>query len=429
MTLVAGCSPRIVQVTLHAPTVAPWSVQAPHMYSMQVRLLDGEQQVRDNVTQSCGFRSTRWDADHGFFLNGKHTQFRGFSHHNSFAGFGVAIPDRINLFRVQASKALGGSMWRMSHNPYTPALYELLSSAGVLSWDENRDYGLEYVQEMHDMVKRDRNSPSVVVWSFCNEYECGQITNLTGLAFRAAAKALDPQRPTADNSNGAGTGGLDVQGFSHAGSDQFETFHQQNPGIPTVLSECCSCSTQRYMREEASACMEQQNSPGLLPFVTGSLGVWTLMDYYGEPGSWPSVSSSYGNFDLAGFPKPHAYWYAVNWLGLVSVTDYARPALPPYPVTRILDLPELVQGQVAGITSAAAAEVFVNGRSLGRQISPQAAGQTGALLWTVGAGNCSFPINLSGVQCHDLHAAKTAGNPEQCQDACCQQEVCRIWVG
>ena len=82
-----------------------------------------------------------------------------------------------------------------------------------------------------------------------------------------------------------------------------------------VLSECCSCGSQREDRAMGGSCAGNENSPGLLPYVTGSLGVWTLMDYFGEPQgqplhAWPHVSCDFGQFDIAGHPKPHAYWYA-----------------------------------------------------------------------------------------------------------------------
>ena len=101
----------------------------------------------------------------GFSLNGDVFKLRGFSHHNSIGGLGVAIPERINLFRVQAARALGSNIWRMSHNPYSPHLYDLLDIVGLTCWDENRDYGAKYnggayARQMHDMVKRDRNHPS-----------------------------------------------------------------------------------------------------------------------------------------------------------------------------------------------------------------------------------------------------------------------------
>ena len=87
-----------------------------------------------------------------------------------------------------------------------------------------------------------------------------------------------------------------------------------------------------------------QNSPGLLPYVTGSLGVWTLMDYFGEPQgqplhAWPHVSCDFGQFDIAGHPKPHAYWYSANWLQRFGADEPGRPALPFKTVARILDLP------------------------------------------------------------------------------------------
>ena len=105
----------------------------------------------------------------------------------------------------QASRALGSNMWRMSHNPYDSALYDLLDATGQMCWDENRDYGAKYgsgayVVAMHDMVKRDRNHPSVIMWSFCNEAECSQYdSDFSGEAFRAAAKVRVRALPSASD--------------------------------------------------------------------------------------------------------------------------------------------------------------------------------------------------------------------------------------
>lgn len=115
-------------------------------------------------------------------------------------------------------------------------------------WDENRDYGQEYTNEMHEMVKRDRNHPSVVIWSYCNEFECEQLgsANATAHTFRAATLALDTTRPLSANNNGADTQfGVDVQGFSHKNNASCTSFNSDHPTVPVVLSECCSCDSQR----------------------------------------------------------------------------------------------------------------------------------------------------------------------------------------
>ena len=151
----------------------------------------------------------------------------------------------------------------------------------------DRDYGAKYGSgvyaiAMHDMVKRDRNHASVIMWSFCNEAECEQYdSDYSGEIFRAAAKGVDPTRPV--TANGAPsqtpTRQLDIQGGSHWGNSTFEKFHKsENSTMAEVLSECCSCTTQRVDRDLGEGCIGQQNSPGTLPYVMGSLGVWTLMD-------------------------------------------------------------------------------------------------------------------------------------------------------
>jgi hypothetical protein len=133
--------------------------------------------------------------------------------------------------------------------------------------------------------------------SFCNELECSQSdSDYSGLAFRAAAKGVDPTRPV--TANGAlsqtPTAQLDIQGGSHWGNSSFAKSHANNSTMAQVLSECCSCTSQRTDREMDASCIGGQNSPGLIPWVTGSLGVWTLMDYFGEPAgqplnAWPHV--------------------------------------------------------------------------------------------------------------------------------------------
>ncbi|XP_065198692.1 beta-galactosidase BoGH2A-like [Sycon ciliatum] len=418
-------TPQIVSMTLSVTKVTPWSIQQPSLYTVRAELVNSsDESVVDSRNLTVGFRQTSWSGASGFALNGKALKFRGFSHHNSFTGVGTAIPDRVHLFRAQASRAVGGSFWRMSHNPYLPVLYEFLDAVGILVWDENRDYGMKYVGEMHDMVKSHRNHPSIVVWSFCNEVECQQVTNQTGLSFRAIAKSLDPQRPTAAN---GGTDGIDIQGMSHGHNESFIGFHEKNPEVPTVLSECCSCQTQRLSRDATTTCMHDQNSPGLLPYVAGSLGVWTLFDYYGESFGWPRVSCSFGNFDLAGFPKPHAYWYVLNWLAMIPMDDPGRPLYPAVDMTRILELPSQIGNTVAVFSSGASVEVFVDGKSTGHQENTNTGEAMIFNMTTSTPATCNYTHNLTGVQCIGLNHSK-ANSASDCEAACCAaKETCTVW--
>ena len=259
--------------------------------------------VLDEVNATCGFRTTSWKSK--FWLNGNETQLRGFSHHDTFAGVGAAIPARIFLFHAQQNRALGGNFWRMSHNPYDDVIYSMLDALGVMVWDEARDFYDTHldVDTFRSLVKHHRNHPSIVVYGLCNEVECfpdetddanGQ--NATVVAFKGLVQKLDPQRPISFNSVSETYNDLDVAGISHANENKFTELHQQQPSLPLVLSECCSCSSERgelsSRYRSSSSCMDEQNAPGWMSFVTGSIGVWTLSDYYGEQGSWPHTCAS-----------------------------------------------------------------------------------------------------------------------------------------
>jgi hypothetical protein len=168
----------------------------------------------------------------------------------------------------------------------------------------------------------------------------------------AAAKAVDPSRPTTANSNTQDGlfAVIDVQGLSHRSVAQFAAQHAQNPSQPLVSSECCSCTSQRLPRlPVADDCIAHENAPLDVPYVAGSLGVWTLFDYFGEPpGPWPYVSSSFGQLDLAGMPKPHAFWYAAGWREGVAAGDPSRVPLPPAPVARVTSLLDQLHYSPAG---------------------------------------------------------------------------------
>ena len=151
-------------------------------------------------------------------------------------------------------RAVGANAWRMSHNPPSPVMLDILDNIGVVArvWDENRNFGPnpEWVQAQRDMVRRDHNHPSIMVWSLCNKHGCGTGDNGdTAENFTAVSKEGDPFRPVTGNQFPNQAGGplsqiVDVQRFSHQEGSQFDGFHQKYPNKPIIGLECCSCSTQ-----------------------------------------------------------------------------------------------------------------------------------------------------------------------------------------
>ena len=326
---------QMAKTTFSISNAELWSTPRPYLYTLQTTVMSGSN-ILDSINTTVGIRLPKWDADAGFFLNNVPYKWRGFCDHNDFTGVGVAVPDRVNLFRAQVLKAVGGNSWRMSHNPPIPVLLDILDRLGVVVWDENRNFGNNsvWLLNQRDMVRRDRNHPSVMVWSFCNEGGCmemdGPAPGEVGEMFKKVSKEQDPYRPVSANMNGklgdSLSPVLDVQGFSHRNGTVFDDFHKNFLKIPTIGSECCSCITNRgedmTNKSRPSVgnfngnCDSSQNSVELgRQFVVGTL-VWTLFDYYGEPccNGWPMVSSSFGSVDLAGFPKASAFWYKAWFL-------------------------------------------------------------------------------------------------------------------
>ena len=333
-------------LTLHSPQL--WSSANPNVYSVSAQVYRGAcgaGSTSDTASVSHGFRSLRYDANEGFFLNEEHFKVRGFCDHNTFAVVGMAVPDRINLFRAQASRAIGGNGRRTSHNPPASSMLRIYDRVGIVVMDENRLFAnvSKYVANMAALVKRDRNHPSVVIWSFCNEVGCEGTREAGGPRFQQIAYEYDGSRPTLGNMftfNDLLSHTIDVQGFSHQSRAKLTACHAKLPDKPIYMSECCSCNTFRDQDEGCETthdnphtkcdqisfnarCAEQlTNASDGVAWTAGTM-IWTLFDYYGEPpvGGY-QVSSSYGQYDLAGLPKASAFWYRAQWL--LAISD-ARP--------------------------------------------------------------------------------------------------------
>src|SRR3984893_2659668 len=147
-----------------------WSPETPNMYSALVTVESGGK-ARDAERISFGVRDIKWDADKGFFLNGKSVKIKGTCNHHDHAGVGAALPDRLQWYRVGILKDMGGNSVRTSHNMPTPEWVEACDHLGMMMMCETRlmSSNSEGLEQLELMVKRYRNSPSIILWSMGNE--------------------------------------------------------------------------------------------------------------------------------------------------------------------------------------------------------------------------------------------------------------------
>lgn len=361
----------------------------PALYTLEVTLAVNNVVV-DTRTVRFGVRDTHFDGANGFFLNGVHTKILGMCNHQDFAGVGVAIPDHLQYYRVLKQQEMGANGWRTAHNAPNPAVLDAADELGFLVWDENHRNGQD--TEMEILVRRDRNHPSVIIWSLCNEVLCDtKDTRGDALRLKALIQRLDPlgNRPVSANYNNfiGTTTPLDLQGFDYS-TGNYDRWHAQAPNIPSISSETSSAVSDRdeyvsnatsgYVRgyddvypswgqsaQQAWGGIGIASNQGILtrPFISGGW-VWTGFDYKGEPTPyrWPNINSHFGIIDMAGFPKDRFYWYQA-WF-----TERNPPVLHLFPHWNwdaSFNLPIWV------FSNADEVELFVNGVSAGRKAMTQ----------------------------------------------------------
>jgi beta-galactosidase len=359
-----------------------WSPDAPHLYRLMVNLGSV-----DAVDVTFGIRTIRFDAGKGFFLNGKPLKIKGMCNHQDHAGVGAALPDALQDFRIRKLKEMGTNAYRTSHNPPTPELLDACDRLGMLVMDETRmmDASEEGLTQLERLIRRDRNHPSVFMWSIGNE-EPEQNTERggrIGASMIRLVKKLDPTRPVTEANNGAagwnrgvGVGPLlDVFGFNYTlgGTD---SFHEKFPKQPTIGSEWASTVSTRGIYENdpvngyvsaydrnfppwASTAETWWKHADERAWISGGF-VWTGFDYRGEPTpyQWPCINSHFGILDMCGFPKDIFYYYKAWW-----TTDSVLHLFPHWNWAG----KENQEIEVWCFTNCADVELFVNGVSAGWQ--------------------------------------------------------------
>ncbi len=409
-----------------------WDLASPSRYVARVSVkVDGK--TVDVVDQVFGFRTLEFTARDGFKLNGRRVEMYGTCNHHDLGALGAAFNTRAMERQLEILKEMGNNAFRTSHNPPAPELVELCDRMGIVMmveafdcWkggktanDYSRLFDEWHAKDLQTMVRRDRNNPSVIIWSIGNEIREQNGPDMAKM-LRDIVNAEDPTRPVIAGCNNAGAGfngfqhAVDIFGLNyHTGSFSKFLAHPGNEKRPMISSESSSCVSSRgeyffpVKRGNDSRVNFQVSSydvdaPGWAcppdeefaaldknPAVMGEF-VWTGFDYIGEPTPYnndvsnllnfsdpakkeamkkelealgklkvPSASSYFGILDLCGFKKDRFYSYQARW----------RPELPMAHIFPHWNWPERV-GQVTPVhvyTSGDEAELFLNGTSLGRK--------------------------------------------------------------
>jgi beta-galactosidase len=420
------------QLTVKKPRL--WSIEKPQRYVLLTTVEQDGKPV-DNYQTPFGIRTIDFTADNGFLLNGQRVPLNGVCDHHDLGALGAALNTRALARQIEILKDMGCNAIRTSHNPPAPELLDLCDSMGMVVMDESfdcwkrakkkNDYHLLW-DDWHEKdwraeLRRDRNHPSIVLWSIGNEIP--EQTSPSGAAIAAELTGIaheeDPTRPTtaacnqiASGYNGYGSN-LDVFGYNYKPTE-YGKFRAANPNKALFGSETSSCVSSRgeYFfpvgtNKSGGRADFQMSSYDLYapswatppdwefagqdkyPFCAGEF-VWTGFDYLGEPTPYngdasnllnftdpaekarmqkeldelgkikvPSRSSYFGIIDLAGFKKDRFFLYQARW----------RPDFPMAHILPHWDWPERI-GQITPVhvyTSGDEAELFLNGKSLGRK--------------------------------------------------------------
>lgn len=392
-----------------------WSTDNPYLYRVVTKVMAGSD-ISDLYETVTGIRSFTFESDRGFILNGKPVKILGVCDHHDLGCLGAAINNRAIERQLEMLREMGCNAIRTSHNPPAPELLDLCDRMGFIVMDEafdmwktgktTFDYSLDwdqwYRRDLKDMVFRDRNHPSVFIWSIGNEVMeqwkrdgSGEAiaTELAGIV-----RALDDTRPVTSACNDPyphnpviASGALDLIGYNYHDTS-FVKFPQTFPGKKFIASETTSALATRGSYDMPSDIVRRWPARWDQPFMNGNadltcssydncsapwgstheetwkvikahdylsgMFIWTGWDYLGEPTPywWPARSSYFGIIDLAGFPKDAYLFYQSEW------TD--KPVLHVFPHWN------WNPGQSVDVwayTNCEEVELFLNGTSLGRK--------------------------------------------------------------
>jgi len=406
----------MVEVSQYAIVKNPllWNLDDPNLYKA-ISIIEVGGKKTDEYETTFGIRSFNFDVEKGFSLNGKQVKINGVCNHHDLGSLGSAVNTRALERQLEILKAMGVNGIRTSHNPPAPELLDLCDRMGLIVLDEafdmwkkkktEFDYALDWDEWHHrdlaDMVLRDRNHPSVFIWSIGNEVmeqwdKKDSSGTIIAKELAAIVKSLDTTRPITAACNDQSldnpvikSGALDLIGYNYA-HNSFSDFPKTYPGKKFIATETVSALATRGHYDMPSDSVRRWPKRWDLPFNEGNPDntcssydncsapwgstqeetwkvmkkydflsgqfIWTGFDYLGEPTPypWPSRSSYFGIVDLAGFPKDVYYMYQSEWTN--------KPVLHVFPHWN-WKAGDTVD--VWAYTNCEEVELFLNGQSLG----------------------------------------------------------------
>jgi beta-galactosidase len=384
----AGRSATVVQQELTIKDARLWSLEDPYLYKV-VSIVTRGGRVVDQVRQRLGIRTVTIEAATGLSLNGKRIKIQGVNCHQDHAGVGSAQPDYLHYYRIRRLQELGVNAYRTSHHAPTPELLDACDSLGMFVLDEARllSSSVEYQDQFRRLIERDRNHPSVFLWSIGNEEGYAQTSSVgkrIALSMLALQRQLDPTRTStyaADLGNvfpGVNEV-IPVRGFNYR-EKHTVAYHQDHPAQPILGTEMGSTVTTRgiYATDSVKGYVPDQDitapwwastAEAWWPLAAENdwfMGgfVWTGFDYRGEPTpfQWPNISSHFGIMDVCGFPKNIYYYYQSWW------TDKDVLHISPHWNWKGQEGKKI---DVWVNSNADHVELFLNGKSLGKKAMPR----------------------------------------------------------
>jgi beta-galactosidase len=391
-----------------------WGLEAPNMYTLKTSILN-KGEIIDSYTTPFGIRNIRFELD-GFYLNDEKIRFKGVNMHHDFGPVGGAFHKELFVRQMKKMKEMGVNSIRFSHNPPAPEALDVCDAMGILAIDEafdewkigkvlngySKHFDLWSKKDLTDMILRDRNHPSIIMWSIGNEimeqYHADGVK--VGQYLNDIVKTVDTTRATTagfNNVNGSLKYGLaevvDVAGFNYVPA-VYHKIRENYPNLKFYASETGGSLSVRgaykfpvsyenpadEFGRSINTVMYNDGYPGndestnvpwgyspfkefesqeYNPFVYGEF-VWTGYDYLGEPSPYHfarSRSSYFAPVDMVGLPKDKFYLYQAEWNTNVNVLH----AFPHW------TWPELEEKEIPVVcyTSYPKAELFVNGKSYG----------------------------------------------------------------
>ena len=407
-----------------------WSIDSPYLYSLKTSVYGGAKLI-DRSSCSLGIRKIKFDPDNGFFLNDENLKLKGVCIHHDAGVLGAAVTKSVWRYRLEQLKSLGCNAIRTSHNPQAPCLYDLCDELGFVIMDEafdeweypknkwitgwnkgipghqgSSEYFREWgVRDLYDMILRDRNHPSVIMWSIGNEVDYPNdpythpILNDEGIGQQhvsgfledhpraerlgeiakelvAAVKEADTSRPVTAALAGAVMSNyteypyvLDLVGYNYT-ENKYDSDHKLYPDRILFGSE---------NRHDLPAWYAVKNKE----FIFGQF-LWTGFDYLGEAGAWPSRGFTTGLINLAGEIKPSGYfrkslWYEkpMVYIGTSQSTRNRLSTNAPH----VWNYDKNATVKVLCYTNCKEAELLLNGKIIGERKPYDEA--TGIIYWDV----------------------------------------------